>query len=383
MSRKPGLYVHVPFCSAICPYCDFAVVTGDGARRARYLERLLRELEIPSELSDFDTLYLGGGTPSLLMEEELVAIRECAPVPADARVYLEANPEDVSDTAVRRWRSLGVTTLSLGIQSFDDEGLSFLGRRHSVAEAHRAIDTARRAGFETLSIDLMFGLPGQTVDEWCRLLDAAIAHEPDHLSCYQLTFHENTLFGRWKREGKLTEPGDERQADLFVATHRYLQDAGYLGYEVSNFARSPEHRSYHNEKYWDHTPYRGVGPSAHSFDGRTRWWNERSLFAWQKQIDSGKSPVAGRETLDLGELLLETLMLRLRTFDGLDFDAVAARFRVDLLEENDALVDRLCIEGLAELDGRRLRPTLDGLAVADHIASSFRLPDSRWQPTSR
>lgn len=383
MSRKPGLYVHVPFCSAICPYCDFAVVTGNATRRGRYVEHLLRELEAPSELSGFDTLYLGGGTPSLLAANELGAIVESAPLSEGGRVYLEANPEDVSAQSVRRWRELGVSTLSLGIQSFDDDALSFLGRRHSGADAHRAIDAAKDAGFDTISIDLMFGLPDQTVGEWCHILKDAVAQEPDHISCYQLTIHEDTLFGRRKREGKLEEAGDDLQGELFLATHRYLRDAGYVGYEVSNFARSREHRSQHNEKYWDHAPYQGVGPSAHSFDGRTRSWNVRSVFAWQKRIDSGASPIEGRETLDDGELLLETLMLRLRTLDGVDLHGIAERFHVDVLEENRALVERLSSDGLIELEDGRLRPTLQGLAVADRLAASFRLPNEPWQPTSR
>lgn len=384
MSRKPGLYVHVPFCSAICPYCDFAVVTGNSARRSRYVEHLLRELEAPSELSGFDTLYLGGGTPSLLADDELRAILETARLsPDDGRVYLEANPEDVSHASARRWRELGVSTLSLGIQSFDDDVLSFLGRRHTGAQAHRAIDAAKGAGFDTVSIDLMFGLSDQSVDEWRQILEDAVTQEPDHISCYQLTIHEDTLFGRRQREGKLEEADDGLQAELFLETHRYLRDAGYLGYEVSNFARSPEHRSRHNEKYWDHTPYRGVGPSAHSFDGRTRSWNVRSMFAWQKRIDSGASPIEGRETLGDGELLLETLMLRLRTLDGVDFHAIAERFHVDVLEENRTLVERLLSDGLIELEDGRLRPTLEGLAVADTIAVSFRLPNEPWQPTPR
>lgn len=372
---QPGLYVHVPFCSAICPYCDFAVITGDADRRARYVEHLVRELELPSDLEDFDTLYLGGGTPSLLTHDELEAIRDRARLATGCRIYLEANPEDVSAAKASEWRDLGVSTLSLGVQSFDDEALSFLGRRHTSTQASLAIETARHVGFETLSLDLIFGLPGQSLEQWRRVLDTALAHEPEHLSCYQLTVHDETLFGRRKREGKLRETGDERQADLFLETHRYLGDTGYLGYEVSNFARGEEHRSRHNEKYWDHTPYLGVGPSAHSFDGHTRRWNERSLFVWQQRIASGTRPVSGEESLDDSQLLLETIMLRLRTRAGLDCDAIGSRFDIDLLELNRALVERWCDEALVELDGHHVRPTLEGLAVADTLATSLRFPD--------
>lgn len=370
---RPGLYVHVPFCSAICPYCDFAVLTGDAARRARYVEHLMRELELPSALTGFDTLYFGGGTPSLLGADSLQAVSEHADLASDCRVFLEANPEDVTKSSASQWRALGVSTLSLGVQSFDDDALSFLGRRHSAHDAHRAIEIAREAGFETLSIDLIFGIPGQTVAAWRAMLDAALTHELDHISCYQLTIHDGTLFGRNKREGKLSEAPDERQADLFLETHRYLREAGYIGYEVSNFARGAEHRSRHNEKYWHHTPYLGVGPSAHSFDGQTRSWNERSLFTWQQRLASGHRPSAGQESLEGTDLLLETILLRLRTIEGLDLDELLERFDVELLALNRALIERWCDDGLVILSGRELRPTLEGLAVADGLAASLQL----------
>lgn len=378
MIRSPGLYVHVPFCSAICPYCDFAVVTDDGDRRKRYVERLLRELEARTELSGFDTLYFGGGTPSLLASDDLFQICERASLTEDARVFLEANPEDVNETSLARWRELGVSTLSLGLQSFDDDVLSFLGRRHTGADSHTAMEAAHEVGFETLSIDLIFGLPDQSLRAWQETLRSALAHEPDHISCYQLTIHDETLFGRHKREGKLEEAGDDLQAELFLETHRALAEAGYAGYEVSSFARGGKHRSQQNEKYWNHTPYLGIGPSAHSFDGRTRSWNTRSLFSWQRQIDSGARAIAGEETLDDDALLLETIMLRLRTADGLDFDDVSERFHVDLLQCNRELVDRLCDEKLVELSGRCLRPTVQGLAVADSLATSFETPAHPW-----
>jgi oxygen-independent coproporphyrinogen-3 oxidase len=344
---------------------------------------LLREIDMRDELDGFDTLYLGGGTPSLLDLDDLHAIRERAPLATACRVFLEANPEDVSESALAGWRALGVSTLSLGVQAFDDEALAFLGRRHSAAEADAAVATASGAGFETLSLDLIFGLPGQTLDAWRTTLDRALAHEPDHISCYQLTIHESTLFGRAKREGRLDEAPDDIQAELFRETHRVLADAGYDGYEVSNFARGGEHRSEHNEKYWDHTPYLGVGPSAHSFDGSTRSWNARNLFRWQAAVDDGIRPLEGEETLDDPALLLETIMLRCRTRDGLDLDAVRERFGVDLRVCNRELFERWCEDGLVELSGHRLCPTIDGLAVADSLAASIHIPSDSWQQTLR
>jgi oxygen-independent coproporphyrinogen-3 oxidase len=271
------------------------------------------------------------------------------------------------------FREAGVATLSLGVQSFDPESLSFLGRRHTGAQAARAVALSKQAGFATVSVDLIYGLPGETEDRLKRDLSTAAALAPDHFSCYQLTVHEKTFFGRRKREGRLEELPNDAQASLFRLTHRVLEGDGYEAYEVSNFARSPEHRSRHNEKYWLHASYLGLGPGAHSFDGRTRAWNERSFFDWERRLRLGELPLAGSERLSDEELLLETVMLRLRTADGLDFRAIEDRFGVDLYALNRALVDKSVEAELLIREGERIRPTLDGLAVADGIASAFRL----------
>ena len=383
---EPGLYVHVPFCSAICPYCDFAVVKDTTAnRRERYTKNLLRELETRQGSAVYDTLYFGGGTPSLLEPDGLGAILGAAQLTSGARVFLEANPEDVDDDAVAGWRELGVDTLTLGIQSFQDKVLDLLGRRHSAEASRLALEVAKAASFDSVSIDLIFGWPGQGLSDWRRELDDAVALEPDHISCYQLTVHANTMFGRRKRERGLVELDDTMQGTLFRESHHVLGAAGYDGYEVSNFARGPEHRSRHNEKYWNHTAYLGVGPSAHTFDGRSsRSWNVRSFFAWEKHLDRDESPVEGSEVLDEEDLLLEALMLRFRMRDGVDFESLEARFGVDLLETNRELVSRLSDEGLVDVVGRRLSPTIDGLAVADSLASAFelQLPHDRCQQPS-
>lgn len=376
MSPEPGLYVHVPFCSAICPYCDFAVTRDEPRRRERFASALLAEADLlGAPERPADTLYFGGGTPSRLDASDLAraveGLRDRGWSSASARIFLEANPEDVRKETLDGWRGAGVRTLSLGVQSLDDDALRFLGRRHTASGARAAVETARAAGFDTLSVDLMYGLPGQTREDWERVLGAALALEPDHLSCYQLTVHEGTIFGRRAREGMLVESDEERQASLFHVTHERLAGAGYEGYEVSNFARSPEHRSAHNEKYWSHAPYVGLGPSAHSFDGRRRTWNERSFFAWEKRLLAQASPEAGGEDLDEEALLLETLMLRLRTRDGLDLDAFETRFGVDLLEEARSVAERAFAEGLLALEPPRIRPTLGGLAVADGLARAL------------
>jgi oxygen-independent coproporphyrinogen-3 oxidase len=371
-----GLYVHVPFCSALCPYCDFAVNVGGEKRRSRFVRRLAAEIELRgAPISRCDTLYFGGGTPSTLPRESLDRVIETLGsrewLTPSCRVFLEANPEDVTEPALASWKEAGIRTLSLGIQSLDPDALRFLGRRHTAEESSRAVTLAREAGFGTLSLDLIYGLPGQSEAAWRRDLERALALSPDHLSCYQLTVHENTRFGRMRRAGRLGRSDLDAEADLFRLTHRICEDNGMEGYEVSNFARAPEHRSRHNEKYWDHVSYLGIGPSAHSFDGRARSWNERSFFDWERLVASGTLPVAGSESLDDQALLLETLMLRLRTRDGVDLARFEGRFGVSLVDANPSAVGSALEEGLIVVDRNRLRPTLDGLAVADSLASAF------------
>lgn len=381
MSPEPGLYLHVPFCSALCPYCDFAVNVGSEKRRGRFADLLLRELDLvePPE-GRFDTVYFGGGTPSLLEPAAIAriveALRSRDLTAPDCRVALEANPEDATESKLEGFRNAGVSTLSLGVQSLDAEALRFLGRRHSPEGARRAVGLARDAGFSTLSLDLIYGLPGQTSGTWREDLERALALSPDHLSCYQLTIHEKTVFGKRVARGRFTPTPTDVEAELFRLTHRVCESFGYEGYEVSNFARSKEHRSRHNEKYWSHVPYLGLGPSAHSFDGRERSWNERSYFDWARAVSKGTVPIADRETLDDEALLLETLMLRLRTRDGLDLRFVNERFGVDLLALNPSFVESTLADALFVLDGGMLRPTLDGLALADGLASGFRTTET-------
>ena len=383
MKSRPGLYVHVPFCSAICPYCDFAVLPGNAARAKRYAARLLDELAgISDDFEAFDTLYFGGGTPSFLHPEPLGRVVDelgaNKQLTADCRIYLEANPEDVDAHSVAAWRDLGVHTLSLGVQALDDDSLSWLGRRHTADEARNAVELARDAGFDCVSFDLIYGFEAQSTADWRETLLRAAALEPDHLSCYELTTHEGTPFGRKKREGHLREVASDTQGDLFRLTHRLLADQGLEGYEVSNFARSPQYRSRQSEKYWSHAPYLGLGPSAHSFAGHRRWWNMRTFFDWEKSIQRGESPVAVRENLDTEALLLESLMLRFRTRRGLNLSETRSRYGVDLEKNNLELVAHLLADGLVTLEPPWLRPTLDGLAVADSLARAFDLTRERY-----
>lgn len=376
MQEPAGLYVHVPFCSAICPYCDFAVVRGRPEKRRAYAETLLAEIDLTAPSPHvFDTIYFGGGTPSLLepreLERLLVKLRTSFRFDAGTRLYLEANPEDVDAASLAAWKDLGVSMLSLGVQSFDAGKLAFLGRRHDPDEARRAVRQAVAAGFETVSVDLIYGLPGQQHDAWRRTLEQAVELGPDHLSCYELEVHERTTFGKRRSRGELTEMPDDVQADFFAATHDVLAAAGYPAYEVSNFARGERHRSRHNAKYWQQVPYLGLGVSAHSFDGERRFWNERSLPRYERRICAGEPARAGEETLTREQRALEALMLGLRTAEGVDLERFETSYGVDLAAANHERLARWLDDGLVELDGASLRPTVRGWAVADALASSL------------
>ena len=405
VSREPcGLYLHVPFCASICPYCDFAVSRGGRSARARFTAALVSEIAASASTvrdgARFDTLYLGGGTPSALEPEQLEAILTAAraALPLDSRTFvvLEANPEDVAPAAVEAWRGLGVRGVSLGVQSFDDGVLRFLGRRHDGAEAGRAVELALAAGFDWVSLDLIYGSPGEgLVRDRGRHRDvrsekgAATSRDPvalalgdvevaaglgpHHISCYQLTVHEGTMFGRARDRGRLREIGCDAQATLFLALHQALSTRGYAAYEVSSFAREPRHRSRHNSKYWRHVPYLGLGPSAHSFDGRSRWWNVGEWRRWAGAVEGGTSPVGGAETLGVEELALETVLLGLRTVDGIDLEAYRERYGVDLVEINRRAVEQAVASGLLLAKPGGLRPTTRGLAVADALSASLDL----------
>lgn len=391
-TEAAGLYVHVPFCSAICPYCDFAVARGGTSDQGRFVEALLKEIELRGygrregtwtegtacwEVAPFDTVYFGGGTPSALSLEQLGAIRRrldaaFAIVP-DTEWTIEVNPEDASPEWLAGWRELGFDRISLGLQALDDRALRYLGRRHDASEARASVERARTAGFRSVSVDLIYSLPGFDGGWWRRTLEEAVALGPDHLSCYELTIHDGTPFGRRRDAGRLRETGEDERAANFVATHRLLGELGYEGYEVSNFARTEGDRSRHNRKYWRHVPYLGLGPSAHSFDGRRRWWNVAHWKRWRDVIEGGASSVAEVERLTDRQLILEAVMMGLRQRSGVDCAALESRFGIDPAAGNAAQIEAWEKAGWLRVIGRRLAPTLDGMARADRLAAEWEL----------
>mgnify|MGYP001183598716 CR=1 FL=1 len=369
----PGLYIHIPFCLSKCGYCGFYSVT-DQSRLPDLTEALLREADFhQGRWEGFDTVYIGGGTPSLLPPRDLgrllEGIRIRLAILPDPEVTVEVNPGDLDGPLLRELRRLGVNRLSIGCQSFDDGTLALLGRRHTAREALEAVRMARQAGFPRIGFDLIYGIPGQSLSGWLSALETAIGLEPDHLSCYQLTVEAGTPLEQRRREGKLVFPQEDLQADFFLRTSERLEDAGYRHYEVSNFSRGPDAESRHNRKYWDHTPYLGLGPSAHSFDGATRFWNVRSVEDYLGHIGRGTSPAAASERLTPAQSRLEALMLGFRTRRGIDLEAFKSRHGEDLLlDETGKTIQRLRDEGLVEVRDGFLRPTRAGMAVADSLA---------------
>ncbi|MBU4583520.1 MAG: radical SAM family heme chaperone HemW [Proteobacteria bacterium] len=385
----PGLYVHIPFCVRKCTYCGFYSTTN-RTRIPAFLAALRRETALYRGWADsFDTLYIGGGTPSVLsatdLEGMIAGLRRAFAITEDAEVTVEVNPGDINPPLLASLRRSGVNRLNIGVQFFDDDSLALLGRRHTALHAIGAIHRARDAGFENIGLDLIYGLPSSPaggangdmmphrvpicnhLTTWLATLDTAIGLNPDHLSCYQLTLEEGTPLAERCRRGELILPDESRQADFFLRTAEILEEEGYLHYEVSNFAR-PGRESRHNRKYWNHVPYLGLGPAAHSFSGRERRWNRSSVDAYIGDLKSGREPIESREILSDEQLRMEALFLGFRTRRGIFLEAFKIRYGRDLLADKRDMVERLSAEGLVEIRDGFLRPTRAGMAVADSLA---------------
>ena len=364
-----GLYVHVPFCRSKCPYCHFYSTTSLGLI-PDWLEAVKKEALLYQGLfSSFDTVYFGGGTPSLLSPAALGDLVEffqnrfC--LSEDCEITLEANPGDLDRETTREFRKTGINRLSLGVQSFSADDLMFLGRRHRVPEAVQAIEAGRSAGFENLGIDLIFGLPGQTSAHWQKGLAFALSFEPEHISTYQLTPEEGTPLGRAAAQGRVRLWGEEESAQSFLETSRILEARGYLHYEVSNFARGEDRMSRHNRKYWQQVPYLGLGPSAHSFLNRRRWWNPSSLEEYLERLGEGQKPAAGEEFLSLDQLWLESLMLGFRNREGVAVD------QLRLTPASRAVLAELEASQKINRQKNRLVPTPWGYLMADRLPLFF------------
>jgi len=325
-SQNAGLYIHIPFCVKKCPYCDFYSVT-DLSLKPRFLKALLREMELVSQEGlCFDTLYIGGGTPSVYEYDEIDLITTKAfqsfNILPDAEITTEVNPGTVKFEQLGGYRKAGINRLNIGVQSFQQKNLDFLGRIHTENEARRAIEDAHRAGFENTGFDLIYGLPDQSKQDWLHDLNKAIEYNPAHLSCYMLTYEKGTPLHSGLKAGRVQPLADDNIRALFETTIEFLEDHGYFQYEISNFARigkeSETHVSRHNLKYWTRAPYIGLGPSAHSFIEPQRYWNVSIVDKYIEAIESGRLPVADREVLSEEQQLIEGIYLGLRMTRGID-----------------------------------------------------------------
>ncbi len=374
LTTFPGLYVHVPFCQSKCAYCDFFSV-NDLSIVPAWLSALEQEAQQYRDSFDpFDTLYLGGGTPSLLDAGQLSALMDSLHrhffFSPDTEVTIEVNPDDLYPEKIKVYSDLGVNRLSVGGQSFHDRELSFLGRRHTARQTLQALEAIRAAGFANLSLDLIYGLPGQTLEDWVKNLEQALCFHPEHLSCYQLTYEPGTPLGRSKALGQVVAATEEEEREFFLLTSRFLEKRGYIHYEISNFARkggpgSEPGYSRHNRKYWRHVPYLGLGPGAHSFHDGVRWWNTRSIKQYCQELAQGRTPVDDREVLTTEQLRLEALYLGLRTREGVSLDLLR---RIPGWEKT---LTELQKSGLIEVNRDWAAPTHLGFLLADRLALWF------------
>ena len=370
-----GLYIHIPFCKSRCIYCDFYSTTGGEELRRRYVDALCSELSARHDEmgeNSLRTLYLGGGTPSVLQDRELERIFDemglFYSLDPEAEVTMEANPDDVTDDFIRTLRRLGVNRVSLGIQTFDDGMLRFLRRRHSAAEAKRAVEMLYEGGIENLSIDLIYGLPGQTPGLWAADLREALSLPVAHLSAYALMYEEGTALYRLRGAGHISEVGEEDSLAMFRLLMRETRKAGFEHYEISNFAR-PGYRSRHNSAYWDGTPYIGCGPGAHSYDGRNvRRSNDADIAGY---VASPGRPPCHIEHLSRAECCDELVFTALRTRNGLSLKRLESDFGREAVQTVLALARPHIAKGLLERDNERLALTEEGIFLSDMVMSDL------------
>jgi oxygen-independent coproporphyrinogen III oxidase len=371
-----GLYVHIPFCSSRCSYCDFATGLYQNELAERYVRGLINEVRASQYAGEnVDTIYFGGGTPSLLapsqLDRILVSLYDNFKIATDTEITLEINPGSATPEKLRAFRSLGINRASFGAQTFDDAELAKLGRSHNSADALRTFADLRDAGFANMSFDLIAGLPGQTLEGWRRNIRQALELAPEHLSFYLLEVHSGTPLAEHIRRGIQPEPDDDLAGVMYEWMLEQATSSGYEHYEISNLSR-PGFHSRHNVKYWTGAPYYGFGCSAHSYDGDARRWsNHRDVLKYLETVESGASPVVEEQQLSRTDVRAEAVFLGMRMMQGLDLRAFSESFGVDLRDEHAEDLDRFCKAGLVELDGDLIRLTRTGALLSNEVFAAF------------
>lgn len=370
-----GLYIHIPFCAQACHYCDFHFSTN-LATRTEIIKAIVLEIEIQHnylQASTISTVYLGGGTPSLLTEIELKmifdSIRKNFSVEPGAEITLEANPDDLTFEKLCMLKDVGINRLSIGIQSFDDRILKYLNRAHNSLAAQQCVADARRAGFNNISIDLIYAIDGQDDLLWMENIKQGMDLEPNHISSYSLTIENKTVFGKWSAMGKLNPVSDDRAATQFELLMETLERNGFEHYEISNFCK-PGFRSQHNSNYWRQEKYLGVGPSAHSYNGESRQFNINNNNAYLKSMKTGKIPFES-EVLTREDKVNEYLLTCLRTSWGCDLNKIKSDFDYDILHDQSLYLKNLVDKNLGAFDGAVLKLTKQGKLLADKISSDL------------
>ena len=370
-----SLYLHIPFCEHKCIYCDFYSIapTGSGETQTSQIDGFLNALETeirmraeePRFHETIETIFFGGGTPSLLHPSEIEKILNLLasrfPVHANAEITLETNPGTVDKQKLKSFHSAGINRISMGIQSFHDDDLKFLTRIHTASEAKQCVLDSYAAGFKNVSFDLIFSLPHQSLQRWKSILDQAMELQPAHISCYSLIVEPGTPLYTMVQLNQVTPLDSEHDAELYEWTIDFLTSHGFEQYEVSNFAK-PDFKCRHNINYWNHTNYLSFGPSAHSFWKNERWWNVSNIAAYIEQLNKRILPLSGGEHLSDTKLMEEAIFLGLRS-EGIDFEQFRMRFARDLSIENSPIISELIQQGRARMEGGRFRLTAKGYLV--------------------
>jgi oxygen-independent coproporphyrinogen III oxidase len=370
-----GLYFHIPFCKQACHYCDFHFSTNQTLKQ-ELVNQLAEELSLQKDYLEgepIETIYLGGGTPSLLTAQELellfTAIQKNYQVATDIEVTLEANPDDLNSQKLNELKAAGVNRLSIGIQSFDENVLTFINRAHTATEALGCVDAAHKAGINNISIDLIYSIPGQDDNMLQKNLATALALRPNHISAYSLTVEEKTVFGRWASKGKLLAMEEDQSAQQFELVMDLLTQNGYQHYEISNYCL-PGFQSKHNTSYWKGKKYLGLGPSAHSYNGGTRQFNINNNHLYIKSIQKGIVPFE-REELTNENKINEYLFTSLRTEWGCNLNYLLEQFGYDLATHNKPYLNQLVANSLINLSDNTITLTRAGKLLADRIASDL------------
>lgn len=371
---EAGIYIHIPFCRSRCSYCDFATdVYKNSETVERYISALIKEIEnFSNEIKSTDTVYFGGGTPSLLsakqLEKILNAIHKKFTVAENAEITMEMNPATVSLETLCEYKNLGINRASFGAQTFDNTELKRLGRRHSAQDVRETIELLRQSGFDNVSFDLIAGLPRQTLADWKRNLDEALKLKPEHLSLYLLEVHEGTPLAEQIRSERQPLPDEDLAGEMYELMLEKISENGYTQYEISNFSL-PGFESKHNSKYWLCEPVYAFGVSAHSFDGaQNRWSNERDTLQYVQSIENNKTPIVEKTEVSLSS---EFVFLGLRLAQGIDLQQYNIRFGLNLVEEYKEDLRRLAEIELIELSDNRLKLTKKGFLFSNEVFSVF------------